>query len=392
MPGDEELLEEDASSLAVYAELLGEGVGASLILGCFRTLQTYIQGQGWRIMPNIYSSIYIYIYLLYILSRCIIHSIGRPARLMFFPAAEASASNTKRCYSQMTDGAFLEKEGATTKGLRPRVVHAERDCHAFFSRLGLSIPVPLQKHTYVVPDGAGVIESDYIRPRDWVGFLLDACPYLLAGGSDPLEQQLKSFWSLYEWSHSSHAVFGQDRSRLERTLPISLFSDEGKGPKRGNYVVTTFESPIGLYEHESAPCNCKDFVMRHVDHVPTCYGAVDRSDTSGLQVASLMGTNMQGHTYLTRHILFGLADVVYKDYKEVYDELIGVVSEDFKSLFLNGLQVAGKTFFCAIIGCKENLKHMAEKWEVLDRSYAHLGRTRELGMCSLCLAGLPGTP
>ena len=65
MPGDEELLEEDASSLAVYAELLGEGVGASLILGCFRTLQTYIQGQGWRIMPYIYIVVYIYILIIY---------------------------------------------------------------------------------------------------------------------------------------------------------------------------------------------------------------------------------------------------------------------------------------------------------------------------------------
>ena len=278
----------------------------------------------------------------------------------------------------------------STKGNRPAAINAERDCHTFFKKTGFSLPLHIRTHSTAIGENNDVITTDYILPGDWLKFMLESCPFLLAGGSDPLEDQLAAFWCMFEWQQPSHAVFQGDRGRLRRTLPINLFSDEGKGPKRGNYVITTLESPIGLHDHRANPCQCHNFVQQHLRHAPACYGGFDDSDRRGIQLASVMSTNLEGHSFLTRHIIFGLPDVVYKEYKEVYDEMLALIADDFLSLFTQGFRVHDKQYFASLVGCKGDLKHMSEKWACLTRSYAHLGRSRELGMCSLCHAGLPG--
>ena len=306
--------------------------------------------------------------------------------------AKATASDTKRCYKRLLGETSLVDEGVSTKGRRPAEINAERDCHNFFMKTGFSLRLPIRIHNTAVEQGTDVIATDYILPRDWFSFLLGKAPFLLAGGCDPLEDQLKSFWHMFEWQQPNHAVFKEDRARLETTLPINLFSDEGKGPKRGNYVITSLESPIGLFEHECSQCECDTFVQQHLQHAPTCYGPRNDSEQRAITVASAMSSNLEGHSYLTRHIVFGLPDVVYKEYKEVYEEMLTLVANDFTSLFTHGLDVNGRKYFVALTGCKGDLKHMTEKWACLTRSYSHLGRTQQLGMCSLCHAGLPGYP
>ena len=180
-------------------------------------------------------------------------------------------------------------------------------------------------------------------------------------------------------------------SRLKHTVPLCLFGDEGKGPKRGNYMVTTMESPLGLADHHVCRCTCKEVVEKHALEVPMCYGPV-APDTAEQHVAAKAATNYKSHSYLTRHILFGLPDSVYKDYPHIYQDMLALYASELKSLFCDGMECCGQRFYVALLGNKGDLKHMAEKVAHLTRSYAHMGKTNMLHMCSLCMAGGPGYP
>ena len=271
-----------------------------------------------------------------------------------------------------------------TQGARPACPNAERDCHTAFRRLGLSVPVKIERAIFT--SGAERVETHYIHIQSWLSFLLARHPSVLCGGAASMETQLESFWAMYQWSHPDHCVFGQDSSRLCRTIPIMLFGDEGKGPKRGNYMLTTFESPIGAQPLAQAPaCDCQDFVNQHLASVPDCYG--DAAVQPETVVAADMALNLGSSSFVTRHLLFGLPDTIYKPHPDVFQKLLHVVSTDLISLFRDGILVNGKRWFAALVATKGDMKHMCEKWAHLTRSYSHLGRVNCIEMCSLCLAG-----
>ena len=241
-----------------------------------------------------------------------------------------------------------------------------------------------KKHS--VADGE-MVETHFVSVTNWLAFLLEQVPCLLAGGKDPLQDQLETFWSMYKYHHGGHAIFSEDPSRLCCTIPIVLFGDEGKGPKRGNYMVMTAESPLGLEEMPSNfTCSCaSDVAKLPPEHVPDCYGppAVSAAE----EAAQKQTTNYKGHSYLTRHVLFGLPDWVYKHHPEVFEDMMSVIAKDLDRLFRVGLRSGQRTYYAALIGVKGDFKQVAEKVAHLTRSYAHLGRVNHLGICSLCMAG-----
>ena len=263
--------------------------------------------------------------------------------------------------------------------------NAERDSHSFFRRLGLSLKLPIQCKQHHVD--ASVIETHHIRISDWISFLLTECPCLLAGGLEPLQSQLEAFWSMYKCAHPSHRFFQDfDESRWSHAIPVLLFGDEGKGPKRGNFLITTLESPIGVSEHQATPCVCAETVQKNASCVPTCYGPVAAA-TAQSRLAGKQDINYKSHSYLTRHILFGLPDFVYKEYPQIYQQLLSMLADELTSLYYTGTQVLGETFYTVLLGHKGDLKHAAEKVASMSRSYSHLGSVNHIHMCSLCLAG-----
>ena len=321
------------------------------------------------------------------------------AGVSFFPGglAEASASNTKRCVSQMlgkkssleeeSDEAESAPASAKVAGQRRAEQNAERDCHQLFGRLGLSLPIPIEKKTFEV-DSTNIV-SDYVLISDWLKYILHRCPCLLAGADAPLSQQLTAFWTMFQWSQPGHVAF-ESPDRLSRTIPLMLYGDEGKGPKRGNYMITSVESPIGLGDAAAMPCECQSFVLSRGLGAPDCYG--DVAVQPEVAMADRATSNVKGNSYLTRHLLFGLPDFVYKDYPEVYDGIMNVMVDDLLKLHTTGVSVRGQTFYAVLIANKGDLKHMAEKVCKLTRSYAHLSNKNQLEICHLCLAGGPGLP
>ena len=156
----------------------------------------------------------------------------------FFCATQVSATSVKRGYT-----AALGKPPPPPRedGGQPAPKNSERDAHRLFSRLGLSLKMPIRTKTFAVDDGQAV-EMHYIRIADWVKYLLKT-PSLLAGaGTEKLESQCRAFWTMYKWHHPDHVIY-QDEDKLSTTLPLLLYGDEGKGPRRGNYMVTTIELP-----------------------------------------------------------------------------------------------------------------------------------------------------
>ena len=250
------------------------------------------------------------------------------------------------------------------------------------------MPVPIHRKTFDL-DGS-VIETDFVKASDWLRFFISKCPCLVAGSDLPLTEQISSFWAMYKWHHADHEIYEKSSARRAATIPIMIFGDEGKGPKRGNYMITTLEFPIGLSEATPAECSCHDFVETHANEAPDCYGVV--AEQSESEAAARLSTNVKGNSYLTRHLLFGLQDTVYKDYPQVYDNMLEVIADDLTLLFEQGIDVRGTRFYAALIGNKGDLKHMAEKTCKLTRSYAHLGSKNQNEICHLCLAGGPNLP
>ena len=105
--------------------------------------------------------------------------------------------------------------------------------------------MPIIEKAFILEDREKV-DTAYIRVQDWLQYLVKRNPSLLAGGNESLEFQLEAFWMAYRQTHSSHPVFDRGLD-LGTTIPLAFYSDEGKGPKRGNFVVASIESPIGLW-------------------------------------------------------------------------------------------------------------------------------------------------
>ena len=268
---------------------------------------------------------------------------------------------------------------------RREAPNEERDCHRFFKRWGLSLPVPVTEKTFMLSDREKA-ETAYIRVQDWLLYLLKRNRSLLAGGNESLEFQLEAYWMAYRQTHSSHPVFDRGLD-LGTTIPLAFYSDEGKGPKRGNFVVVAIESPIGLEDVAADfTCTCEDDVKKASQQfVP---GQQAAGPYTPMEEAALQQNHTcKGHSYLTRHVLFGLPDWIYKHHPEVLEKMTQQVADELSMLFTSGLEVAGKLYTACLVGIKGDLKQIAEKIAYLNRYYARLGPVSYNGVCAHCMAG-----
>ena len=268
---------------------------------------------------------------------------------------------------------------------RRQAPNEERDCHTFFKRWGLSLPVPITEKTFVLEDREKA-DTAYIKVQDWLLYLLKRNRSLLAGGNESLEFQLEAYWMAYRQTHSTHPVFDRGLD-LGTTIPLAFYSDEGKGPKRGNFVVASIESPIGLWDvAEDFSCTCEEDVKKAPQQfVP---GQQTAGTYTPMEEAALKQTHAnKGHSYLTRHVLFGLPDWVYKHHPEVLEQMTQQVADELSLLFSSGLEVGGKVYTACLVGIKGDMKQIAEKIAYLNRYYARLGPVNHNGVCAHCMAG-----
>ncbi|CAK9035003.1 unnamed protein product [Durusdinium trenchii] len=271
----------------------------------------------------------------------------------------------------------------------------ERDLYGKFFRWGMSMPVEIELVEHM--DGNNVLPTHWVRPSSWVRELMRLHPETLTGGCRrprDISLQLKSFWAMYRSFHPEHELFSSPNvGRLDKVLPLCLFGDEGRGPKRGEFLIWSIESPFGVKEAPSTTvCTCKDELREcgdfigGPDHVPTTTATPEE-----FHRACMQATNNKGHSFLTRHVLFGLPSAKYKEVPAVEQKHIQLVVDDLVDLFNTGVNVGGVQWYACVIGNKGDFKHQAAVGN-LERSYSSIGSTYGNYMCSLCLAGAPGIP
>ena len=306
-----------------------------------------------------------------------------------FWCPEAAGVDTKRA---VLGGAQKQAGGKRKADAEKTFTRAKqnacRDMSSRFAALGLSLPVPIQSLRHELEDCEEV--THWVKPSDWLQQLLTKAPQCILGSAPDSKVQLSAFWAAYKVHHPSHQVFAaRTEEDLSFTVPLALFGDEGRGPKRGNFLVWSLESAVGLNDLCDSQCDCATSLAK----LPPCdllSQEVRYPQHVGMEIwqrASLQMTNMKGHSHVTRHLIFGLPHWLYKAKKAILDLHIDVMVQDMTRLLTDGVVVKGQTFYGALIAIKGDMKQHI--WLGVSRSYHKL---RAGMMCSLCEAGADGVP
>ena len=181
------------------------------------------------------------------------------------------------------------------------------------------------------------------------------------------------------------------------TLCVSFHGDEGRGLKKGNTAILMFESNIGVETAENM------LKKRRLDNVCDCklnHSTAKRFRTnSGYMPANVRNSdavpasyethNTKSNSFLTKFRLAALPNSLCKE-TDALDVVIEKISQDFRLLFEEGLQVKGQPYFVGVTGLKGDLKWY-EKIAGLKRCF-----NRQIGsgleMCHECGAGTPEKP
>lgn len=188
----------------------------------------------------------------------------RPLFLLFLKSLKncnRSAEATSCRAAIRTARAVVQDLGASSASKSPGLnelakiseQNSERDVHTLTSKkFLLSIPIELT----TIPKPPGIRYSgDFhaIRLRDWCRFLVDyGCWHVLVGLSraNPVREQaiLREFWRRYRLWRPDHQIWRLvdcGAVDLSRTAPMILHGDEGRGFKRGAFLVAAYHSYIG---------------------------------------------------------------------------------------------------------------------------------------------------
>lgn len=267
--------------------------------------------------------------------------------------------------------------------------NACRDAHSFVNRWGLTWKVPL---SYVdhIEDGQPC-KYAFIRPLNFVKFLLEKAPELLMGGCnmDTGRSHLESFWAAYKRMHPTHRLFTESHEHrsLNNTLCIAIHGDEGRGLKKGNTTILMMETCIGVDTSKNMRVG-KD--SRICSECVACgpYAKKFRLDNStavpvvGSNLAAFQSTNLKQHPFLTKFVLAAIP----KKENELINSILQEITRDFIKLFEEGVETNdGQRFFVGCVGMKGNLKWF-QKVAGLTRSFNNQTGTNQK-MCHECQAG-----
>ena len=270
--------------------------------------------------------------------------------------------------------------------------NAERDCERLFTRMGYSLPVPIQSMDHI--DGTSDIirlTTYHVKPQDWVQYWMDTDPKILGGGSSGTAgANFSAFWTLYRQRHPDHDVYKYHGHRLHQVIPLAVHGDEGRAVKRTNFMVASIESILGSTPDDSLSCSCENDLKKRPT-IPSYEPdtALPAIDPHVLQTARAQLTNYKGHSYLSRWLIFGVGGWVYKKHPHIIDALFDELVKNMNDLFHNGVKLANNEMcFAACVGVKGDMDFHAKIMQ-LNRCYSNVGTKNRNRICHLCLAGDP---
>lgn len=128
---------------------------------------------------------------------------------------------------------------------------SERDCkRVLVHKYQLALPV--ERSVLGVADNPS-LKFPILKMESWIQFMLrNSCWHILCGLVRRDKQRekdiLTNFWSKYRKVCPTHDVFrlaAEGHLKLEKTAPILLHGDEGRGRKHSAYLVASFRSILG---------------------------------------------------------------------------------------------------------------------------------------------------
>ena len=259
------------------------------------------------------------------------------------------------------------------------VSNAERDCHRKFASHGFSLPLAIQSiHHEVSKD---LLVTNWVKVSHWLGYLLNRMPCVLGNAKISLQDQCQVFWDVFRHHEPEHIIF-QSGKDLRRSLPLCLYGDEGRGPKRAQYLEISWETAFGVVE-QTGTCGCRE----HLQRAPA--SAIPSSDAAAIRckLDGKVSTSLKGHSYLTKHLIFGMPSYQYKKQPMVLSEHLRLLCEDMQFLFDHGIHVGDSTWYGIVIAVKGDMKFHCETVCRFTRSYATLGQRANQLMCPFCHAG-----
>ena len=269
--------------------------------------------------------------------------------------------------------------------------NAQRDVQTLFEDTGFTLDIPVHQMEHETDHTRDLVTTYHMKPQDWVKHWLDNSPELLGGKSGPAFDNFKTFWDVYQLQHPTHDVYRTHAGELDRVIPLCLHGDEGRALKKTTFFVFSIESPLGAIEQQTFNCDCEESLAKH-PRLP-CYG-VDAKQISPevLAKARRQVTNMKGHSYLSKWLLFGVGGWLYKTKPQVIDKLLDQVAQNLHEFFHEGVTLAdGKKVYAAVISLKGDMD-FHRKVVALDRSYGNLGTKNQIAICHHCHAGMPDFP
>ena len=167
------------------------------------------------------------------------------------------AKVSARLCTRLQDAAAFESSGRTSKPTSA-TSNVARNAYRQIRRLGVGWKVKTDVYEFICEDDGSILPIHYLHPKKMMEYLLKTHPVVLFGSMDPgkARESLVAFWEGYKQHHPDHLAFslGVPSHQL---LPIVLHGDEGRGKRRSNTTVFSWESPIGITGHSSVCSDCK---------------------------------------------------------------------------------------------------------------------------------------
>ena len=258
-----------------------------------------------------------------------------------------------------------------------------RDAMRAIRRMGVGWRVPLDIFKHICSNGE-VLKITYMHPKKLAGFLMEKHPMVLLGNPsvDAAESICEAYWEAYRNFHGTHEVYRLFENELRWCIPIAVHGDEGRGKRRSNTTVVSWEAVLGLKGKSS----CDECVPSHMNL------SEEQRDIDVHATAKSLRSNMQGHSFLQHFPCFVLPGTLGKQvYEKLLAEIMEFMSSQLSELFYNGFVVDGVTWRLVVVGCKADLKWHSKVCK-LTRGFENKSSTRDLAQCHWCHAGMPGVP
>ena len=295
--------------------------------------------------------------------------------LSFCSASKAScrsAIDAARSVVEDLGVSSTARSGGLTELAGCKEQNSERDCRRLLvTKYRLSLPVERSV--------LGTSNIPILTMTSWLNFMLrNNCWHVLCGLVNPNKVReadiLKNFWQKYRKVCPQHDVFKMAAAgdlKLERTAPILLHGDEGRGRKHTAYLVVSFRGLLG----------------RGIQP-----GQREKRSKKVRKPYLKQLCNYKGHSYTSRYMIAGLRKCDYTGgNSDVFPALMSSCSEQAQSVATTGaLDLEGQRCWLMLLGITGDWPWL-HKSGGFKRSFHNAQKRKNQvvanGICHECRAG-----